>query len=100
MSIPIAKYLDKLIDDAVEGVAQVQLLFTPGVKMQAGAVRRCADFEGLYEFCTPVQATEDLEDGTKAGAMILVNIVFDPAAVLQVITTLKTSGIIQPQMVS
>ncbi len=100
MSSPIAKYLDKLIDEAPEGVVEVQLLFTPGVKMQAGAVRRCGDFEGLYEFCTPVQANEDMEDGTKAGQMVLVNIVFDPAAVLQVITTLKTSGIIQPRMVS
>jgi hypothetical protein len=96
MSSPIAKYLDKLIDDADEGVAQVQLLFAPGVKVQAGGVRRCEAADGLYEFCTPVQATEDLDDGTKAGQTIVVNIVFDPTSILQVITQMETSGIIQP----
>ena len=94
MSNPMAKYLDHLIDESGEGVAQVQILFAPGVKMQAGAVRRSM-FDGLYEFCTPVQATEDAP-GVSAGQMIVVNIAFEPGSILQIITQQETSGIISP----
>jgi len=52
---PMEKYLNKLIRDGDEGVAQVQLMFKPGNSQAAGGLRH-SEISGLYELLTVAQA--------------------------------------------
>lgn len=99
---PIETYLNQLIDESDDGVAQVQLMFHPGLHQHAGGVRRHPEIEGLYEFCTPVQAATDMQTPggrpIRKGEMCVVSMAFEGEALLQITCPLETSGIIQPPM--
>lgn len=100
---PLEKYLCRLIDDSDGDVVQVQLLFKPGVSSMAGAVRRHATIDGLYEFATPTQAQADMPgpDGRviKEGELVVISIAFEGDSLLQISRPIESKSIIAPPMV-
>jgi hypothetical protein len=89
----MARYLDKLIDDAGGDAVPAQLCFKPGVTQLAGALARGA-IAGTYKLGVMSLATKDTPGNFKPGERVLINITFVPDAVLQVITFMETSGLV------
>lgn len=92
---PMGRYLDQLIDEGQGEAVICQLCFKPAGVMQAGALAR-GPVDGTYKLGIGAQATKDTPGDFKPGAMLTCSVVFEPDAVMQVITFLEHSGIVSP----
>lgn len=94
---PMEKYLNKLIRESEDSVAQVQLMFNPGNSQAAGGLRQ-HEINGLYELTTVGQP-----QGAGAPDFIMITQVFAADAIQAVMTAgdvpdeMRPSGILVPE---
>lgn len=84
MGAPMKKFLDSLIDEAEENVAQVQIVFVPGTGAAAGGLTRVEGQDGMYELVTFTAPTGMNPAQLRDEDLQAVSMFFEPDAVQRV----------------